>query len=505
MPTLDSLRYRCPEHKDKSDYWDLLTAVTEGGDSMTDDIKKQLLPNPDGRPEEVIRERVKLATYCNKIGAILSRFNSELFKNPATPTGSDDPFWTNDFLKNGALLPCDDDGRASFNTFLMESMAQALATGKAIAQIDTKTQIDATSLAQQKEAGALNPYVILHPRSALWDWDAGINGFDFVKLHQFKLVRSGWDVPPVPQHIFTIYYRQNDQILTSKYTVTKIPKDNKPVPPMPFIDTAMAKDVVITTNLEAQPIFNVRGVFEFPVVTLTLPKSLWMASQLFDCQRSYFNQTAALEYALYTNNYSVPVISGVEDDSDDPLQNQKLGNGYYITLKTGQAISAFERSGASIQTAIGYRAEIKRDIYDVLQQIAMSAADGAAIVARSGESKKEDRRPEEILLERYGQLVKEYLVQVLKVAAIAHNEIVNWEVVGYDEFLGFSIAELLNDLTGIDQAQIPSPTFKKAVQKHFIKRVARTYDLEQSEVQQALQEIDAGAEDPNNLLPDIGD
>jgi len=497
MPTLEALKRRHPEHIQYSEYWELLTAVIEGGDSMTDIMKRKLLPNPDGRPEGVMKERVKLATYCNKISPILSRFNSELFKNPAVPTGSNDPFWSEEFFKNGALLEGDDDGRASFNTFLMNSMFMALTTGKAIAQIDTKSAIGAVSLAQQKESGELNPYVILHPRNALWDWKSGRDGFSFCKLHQFQLVQSTWDSAPIPQHIFTIFYQTNGAVFTSKYIVRKTPKDNKPVPPQPFINTVEQKEITIETIIEDQPIFNVRGKFEFPIVTLTLPKSLWMAAQLFDCQKSYFNQTAALEYALYTSNYSMPVITGVDDEDDDPLQNRKMGDGYYLTLKTGQSITSFERSGGNIQTAIGYRAEIKRDIYDVLQQIAMSASDGAAIIARSGVSKAEDRRPEEILLERYGQCVKEFILQILKPAAIAHGEIVDWEITGYDEFLGFSLTELLEDMALIDAANIPSQIFKKEIKKHFVKRAARCYDLDPEAVYEALEEIDN-----NNMTED---
>ena len=488
---LESLKRKHPEHIAYSEYWDLLTAITEGADSMTDAIKRKLLPNPDSRPEPIIRERIKLATYCNKISPILNRFNSELFKNPGIPTGSSDPFWGEDFFKYGGLLDGDDDGRCSLNTFLSTAMMSALTCGKAIAQIDTKSSSNAISLADQKASGELNPYIILHPRSALWDWKVSRNGFDFCKLHQFQLVQETWDSPRIPQHIFTIYYRQNEKILTSKYVVKRIPKDNKPLPLMPFIDAVEAKDITIETIIENQPIFNVRGRFEFPIATLTLPKSLWMAAQLFDSQKAYFNQTAALEYALYTNNYSMPVVTGVDDDSDDPLQNRRMGDGYYLTLKTGQQITNFERSGESIKTAIEYRSEIKRDIYDVLQQIAMSASDGASIIARSGQSKAEDRRPEQILLERYGQIVKEFILQILKPAAIAHGEIVDWNITGYDEFLGFELSELLQDMQMINAANIPSPSFKKEIQKHFIKRAARTYDLDPKSVQAALEEVES--------------
>ncbi|MFM6251056.1 MAG: hypothetical protein ACKPEQ_18240, partial [Dolichospermum sp.] len=94
--------------------------------------------------------------------------------------------------------------------------------------------------------------------------------------------------------------RRDGAVFTSKYILRKTPRDNKPVPPQSFIDTVDDKEITIETVIEDAPIFNVRGKFEFPIITLTLPKSLWMAAQLFDCQKSYFNQTAALEYALYT-------------------------------------------------------------------------------------------------------------------------------------------------------------------------------------------------------------
>ena len=490
MDLLDSLRYRHPEHRKYAEYWQTLTYVVDGGDRMTVDEKLNLLPNPDGRPLEVMEERAKLASYCNKIAPILTRFNSELFRCPGVPVGSDDPFWSNEFFPCAGLIDADDDARSSFSSILRESMMMALTTGKAIAQVDVKAGMNSQSLADQKASGELNPYIVLHPRTALWDWDCGLNGFTFTKIHQFRVFRKAWHSAPIPEHIFTIYYRQGEAIYTSKYIVRKIPK-GKPISQMPFIDGCDRKDVTIEAVLEDQPIFNMGGKFEYPIVTLTLPRSLWMASQLFDCQRSYFNQTAALEYALYTNNYSIPIITGVDDESDDPLRGKRVGDGYYLTLKTGQGITSFERSTSTVDNAIKYRSEIKRDIYDILQQIAMSASDGAAIIARSGESKKEDRRPEEILLERYGQIIKEYIIQILNCAAIAHREVVQWDVVGYDDFLGFSMAELLTDMEGIEGANIPSPTFNKEIIKHFIKRAGRIYDLDEEAITTALNEVDA--------------
>jgi hypothetical protein len=494
MVTLDSLKYRHAEHRNNAAYWQLLEATIEGGDKVSDSIKRELLPNPDGRPEAVIRERIKLATFINKISPILNRFNSELFSRPGIPTGSNDPWWKEKFFAMGGLLDDDDDARANFNNYLQRSMHNALATGKAIAQIDTRVSAYPNNKGTQQRIGELDPYVILHPRTALWDWDNSSEGFNFVKLQQFRLVRENWENSPIPEHIFTIYFRNGSRVLVSKYRVRL--RNNKEKLVTPFIERVEEKDIVIIpdnangVSLENQEIFNIGGYFKFPVVTLTLPTPLWMGSQLFECQKSYFRQTAAIEYALYTGNYGILTINNVEDETEDPLAGRQIGDGYYLCLKEGQSINWLERSGGTVTTAINYRAEIKRDIYDTLQQIAMSAADGASILSRSGESKKEDRRPEEILLLKYGELVKEYSKNILDCASVARGERVEWEVKGYDDFLTAGLTDVLADYAGIATANIQSQTFKKELQKHLITQAAKAMDMNPDAVQKSIDEID---------------
>jgi hypothetical protein len=328
----------------------------------------------------------------------------------------------------------------------------------------------------------------------LWDWENDNRGFNFTKIHQYRVVRDGWDSPPVPEHIFTIFFRDGDRVFTSKYRVRK-KEITKAIAPYPFIDTISEREALIYVELENQEIFNVGGVFQFPICTLTLPTSLFMGAQLFEAQTSYFRQTAAIDYSLYTGNYSMPIVVGVEDDDDDPLAGKQLGSGYYLTLRQGQDVRWLERGGGTVQTAIAYRSELKRDIYDVLQQIAMSAADGAAIIARSGQSKKEDRRPEEILLLKYGELVKEFQKNILDCASIARGEIVNWQTTGFDDFESEGLMEAIADYQGAIGAGIKSPTFIREVQKYFINACSRTMNLNPDKVKKAIDEINALADD----------
>lgn len=504
MPTLAQLRRRHAEHRNDLEHWQLLSAIVAGGRSMDAKMKAKLLPNPDGRPPAVMAERVKLACYTNKVGPILTRFNSQLFAQPLTFTGSKHEFWET-FRSRGALLDDDDDARASFETFLARSMLSALTTGKAIAQIDTRIASEARSMADQEANGDLEPYVMLHPRSSLWDWKSDGKGFVFAKLHNFRIVQDSWDADPVGEHDFTIYQRQADgAILASRYTVRKRLKNGEKPPEDPYFDLEGLEDKDVEIRaielpsgqlLENAPIFSADGKFEFPIVTLTLPPQFWIADQLFESQKSYFAQTAAMEYALYSNNYSMPIVTGVDEPDDDPLRGKKIGDGYYLTLKTGQNITSFERGSGTITTAIAYRAEIKRDIYDVLQQIAMSAADGAAIIARSGESKREDRRPEQLLLSQFGQLAKEFATQILRVASLAHSEDVTWTSEGMSDFLGEGIIEEITDLQGLATVTIPSPTFQRETAKYIAKRAAKRFSFPPEATTKAIAELDAAPDE----------
>lgn len=488
MPTLESLQIRHQEHQSESQYWALLSNMIAGGNRMKEDSKRQLLVNPDGRPDDVMRERVRLATYINKIGPVLNRFVSQLCAKQGSYKGSTDEFWAT-FFKERMLLPGDDDGRANFHALLSTSMFEALSQGKAIAQVDTRRKAGSYSIQAQKENGELNPYVVLHPREALWDWEISNDGFDYTKLHQFKRKRLRWNAKLIPIHEFTIYERiEDDKIFVSKYSVT--PSKDEVIGIFEDIDLLKEEDVIITTEIEDELIFSFNGKFKFPVVTLTLPEKLWVGSQLYEPQKSFFNQTAALEWGIFTSNFAMPVINGIEDEDDNPLEGQRWGDGYYLLLRQGQTLSWTERPGGAFSTALNYRGEIKRDIFDTLQQIAMSASDGTAIIARSGESKREDRRPEQILLETYGQMLCIYAGQILDCAAIAHAEDIAWDVKGFNDFLNDGILEYIAEFTAISQAPIPSKEFKKETTKHYAGEVLRGIQLPANQVGLIMQELD---------------
>ncbi len=496
-PSLAQLRRRHPTHQESADYWDLLNALLQGGSKLTPAIKQQLLCNPDNRPDDIIKQRVKVARYFNKIGPIASRFLSQLFAAPISYEGSKDSFWTDTFFPAGAMLPAeDDDGRASFQAFQRAAVLQGLGQGKAIAQIDTAIASDTSrTKADQRRLKEDEPYVLLVPRGDLWDWQSDRNGFNFAKLHRFSWSRDTWDSDPVALHDFTIYQRKPDgSIVLSRYTVQHVDKGGNQFDQGVQnynIANLSDTDVQITRvgKLEEAKVFHKGTKYKFPIVTMPFPSALWLADQLHDPQVSHYNQTASLEWGLVSSNYSMLTVTA--DDLDDFTErNKKVGEGYFLHLdpENKDAVAWTERNGNSFSTSMQYRDKVDADIDKTVQQIALAAAD--AVTSTSGEAIRQARKPEEILLMIYGAMVRDFSKSCLDVAAIAHDEDVSWKVDGLDDFDETDLTSEASEYEVVTQAGIPSPTFTKEFQKSFVREVAKQKQFEPKLLKKMLAEIE---------------
>ena len=486
----------------------------QGGSKLTPEIKSKLLSNPDNRPDAIQKERVKLARYFNKLSPISSRFISQLFAAPIQFEGSKDKFWSDTFFPGGALLPAeDDDGRSSFIAFLRSAILQALGQGKAIAQIDTAVATETRTKKQQRDRAEDEPYCLLVPRGDLWDWESDRDGFKFAKLHRFSWMRESWDGDPIALHDFTIYQRKPDgSIVVSRFSVKHEDKGGSDFDKgiQNFnLETLSERDAIIETvnGLDEKPIFHIGNTFKFPIVTLALPSSLWLADQLHDPQVSHFNQTASLEYGLVASNYAMPTIT-TSDPDDFTERNKKFGEGYYIQLDPTmqEAIGWTERPGNSFSTSMEYREKVEGDIDRTVQQIALSAAD--AVTSTSGEAIRQARKPEEILLTTYGAMVKDFAKGILDVAAIAHNEKVSFSIGGLEDFNETNLSSAAQETQLITQTGIQSLTFNKEAQKSFVREFAKQNNFEPALLARILDEIDKApappppGSDPNAAPPD---
>jgi hypothetical protein len=404
--------------------------------------------------------------------------------------GSEDPFWDEVFFKEGGITAKKDSPRCSFQTFLQDGILQALTHGQAIAVVDVPDVGEVQSLAQQRSLGGDQPYVQLRPIKDLWESEVDENGFRFAKLHSATMVRDSWLSEATLQHRFLIYERDGGMIYVSRYQATVLLREGQQLTPEDYIKVPDTAEISVIK--EREPIFYINAgnsnIVRFPVVTMTLPEPLRLADQLFDTQVSFFNQTAAVEWAILSTNYAQLIFQDVLDEDELAERiNGRAGNGYFWALPEGVKATWLERDGAGIDRGREYRKELKAEMLEIVQQVAANATLYQRTHA-SGESKKEDRRALDILLEVYGHRLRQFASEILNVAAIAHGENVTWTVNGFDHYDGDTLQDDLQQLVSVTGV-VDSPTLRREGQKAIAARAVHELGLPEEIRQQISDEI----------------
>lgn len=506
-----SLIFRHPENEKYADYWILLEKLVAGGIEVDKDVKKELLVNPDKRSDKTIEKRIELAPYISFMGGIMTRLVSQLLQKPAeylSEAKQNDPFWDEEFFPAGAI---DQYGTNSFHKFLKDAIMNALAQQMAIAVIDTPFVI-ADNRQQQEQLGGNKPYVYLQKRENLWDWASDRNGFQFLKFHNFLVKRETWDSEPIPIHEFIIYQRKPD----SSYTVQKFfiePEDTKKYTQENFkLDQVREEEVKVTEVFPEREIYHVvegsNRIFRPPVRFLKLHPSLWIADQLFDPQKSMFNQTSAGEWALYTTNYAQLIFNEVDDVKVLQDRLGLEGDGYYTALPPDITVSWLERDGQGIDRSRQSVSDRKDDMLQILSAIAYSASITSSAIRRSGESKKEDRRNLDILLEVYGQHIASFAKKVLDTASIARGTTDTWKVEGFNKYDSDSLIEDLNQFMESEWVT-NSPTLKIESMKQLAVLAMKDLGVDSKIKEKVFEEIENNSyyldEQRMNFLRSISD
>jgi hypothetical protein len=497
VASLKQLVTASQDYNNQVSYWRDLHAMSLGGGAVTMDLKKRLLVNVDGTKVD----RAKLAPYDSLMGSVIVKLVSQLMHTKIVPSGSDDGYWKSFFQKCG-LVP-DIDGFVSYEGFLAQSALFGLTQGRAIAQIDTIAHF-ADNISDQRSTGADNPYLILRNRWDLVDYEFDRSGFRFAKLHSLKMVRNSWNEAPVKCHKYTIYQIQSGRVIASCYSVYV--KPDAPDMPIEMLGDEHVMIMVDKTasgiELENVEIFHTNsGRFEFPIVMLTFPRQLWLADQLYDTSKSFFNQNTSLEWSLMQTNYALPVFTGIEEPhtGTNPAAQSRTGDGRFWELKPGQDVHWLEKEGFANKLTMEYLDALKRRMMDIVQTIAASAKthDNSGYSNQSGESKREDRRDMDILLDWYGEQIKRFGEQILNVASIAHGEDVNWTIDGFSDYHSMELSESIADYTSLmKDGGLDSAKLRRELQLQLVKKAGGVFKLSPDAMSLIESEL---AIDPYNL------
>lgn len=513
MPTLKQLTKKHATYTQEVERWTLLEKLVAGGKKVDLETKKALLQNPDGRPAPVIEARAKLATYVNILGAALQRVVAQLFQEPANFEGSKDEFWVDWLDSKAFVLDGDDDSKASFTLGLKKAAMMAFTNGKAIAEISTKYSGEATNLKQQKELGELDPYIVILPQSAMWDWDVDAGGFKYVKICRYRLEKKDWKDVDVPVYSFTIYERSpQGKIVVSQYEVRPKPdlEQYKTNPASFKLTESTSEDDVVISPMEIRgapyeniELFNLNGKFDFPIKTLTFPPELCIGDQLLDLCVEFFRVRAGIDWKFQSVNFSMPIIEmppSVESVDELIGKNQKFGDGYYLAVPSGTRITSLDMGGGGIPIAISYLEKIAADLLNQLQQISTSAASSNSGLGRSADKTREDKKPEVSMLEVTGMEINLFADQLLDCCAIARGENIDWTVDGFNNYLGEGVAEMLADIKLMLEQAINVPTLRRETMLKASAAYGKKYNFP-DDVNKAIADEIAALPDETLLKP----
>jgi hypothetical protein len=462
-PTVQQLTQAHATHKAKSARWDLLTRLIEGGDSITLNDKQNLLKHPDNRPDSLKQKRAEVAHFSALLGGLVIKLQSQVMRSPGvyepflsgTQQVSDDPIW-GQFIQRATY------GGESLHECLSLALQHGLSTGMGYLQVDTIPTPQARNRAEQREMGGDRPFVIVRPRSAVLDWDVDQWGYKFAKIHTTELVRDGWDSTPTHVHRYQIYRRTPDGRITSQEWRT-IPKEAGSQTSEP------GENDHVEAISEEQDIFHIitpNGPrFHFPLIPLKVAPSLAVGPQLFEVYSQFFTQTAAINYATLVSLWRQLIFENATDDAQiTKAIGMGAGDGFWWALPPGVKALWLETDTAGLEFALKYRDTLKAEMYDQISQIAISAAASYQGISRSGESKKEDRRAADILLETYGNAVRTAAQGVLDCAAIARGELIDWAIQGFNKYDSDGLLDDIAEFTAANPI-IGSPTFDREGRK----------------------------------------
>lgn len=497
------LAQRNPEYR--ADIWSELDDLYEGGYAVTRKAKTYL-PALVGEHPARCEERRKSAGYLGYLGMIIDRFVAALFmqdlvvtepgdaKNPNTVGGtSDTTFW-------GAFAKDADMGGTSFAQMMRAAMRTALLKQKAVIAIDfpapDANAEDAQALAplnraEEDAAGLSRGYLIDVPVEQLIDWKVDRFGnFLWARLYRiFDDVDSPYVMRDATKiHEFKVWRMEGGRAVWETWQ---------------FVERNGIKP---TNDSELERTGGDVTTFDrIPLVRVELPPGLWVGNLVGTVQREHHSRRTCLVSSMNRSLVAIPVAklgseigaaggpmpSEVQSDPNrghDPVgQFQSMG---FVVIGAGDDITFAEPSGGAYTITREDLADLKDEMFRVVHQMAASLAATPSSAGASGDSKREDREAECVVLTALGKVVRDTAKLIYDLIARARGERVVWVVHGLDQFESDDRGALLTEAVQVDQVAIPSDTFRKEYKTRIAMKLLESAPPETQDV--IRQEIDDG-------------
>lgn len=318
---------------------------------------------------------------------------------------------------------------------------------------------------QKAEVGSLDPYVVLYDGRNVINWDEDDQGnLNWVVIWVPKIERKFKQGAKTVDY-WLYYDRQNYEIYRAERKGGASQPDG-------------SKAVVIESGPHALSEFG-----RVPLRRCEVPELFWLGNRGYPLALEHLNQAATYSWALKMANLPVPYIEG-EYDEPPTVSTTEL-----VVLPSGTKFGWMEANGNSFVHAALKIASDREECYRMLYLQAQGKDASATASQMSGVSKEVDYRPVAEVLSKYAAWLRGGGEGILRDVADARGDKDLTASVSGTDFEEADVDGSLATLKLLDDANIPSDTLEKVVQKEAAMKLARD---ESEEVQKAIMaEIDA--------------
>ena len=490
------------------DIWTELTDLYAGGYQLQANAARYM-PKLAGENDRRYQDRLKAAGYIGYLGQIVDYFVSALFAqeltireasdaaNPKTPGGKSDTAFYTAFAHDADL------SGSSFQQIVHDAFRDAILLKKSLLCVDFPAKAEASQIrskADEDAIGTSRAYVYQMPLDQLINWKCDKFGsFVFAVIYTTD---SDQESPAVfrgsaIRHRFKVWtrdaggpakfwvYEKVEQPSVEKFTPDTI---------IPLVDSG-------STTFD-----------QVPIVRFEIKSGLWVGNKLGLLSKEHYCRRSTLVSSENKSMVSIPYISrGPEIGAIGgavPSATQQMPNRGADPISTFAAMGwieigkddkiGFAEPGGACYAQVGKElGELKDEMHRIVHQMAASVDNSSGMQRRSGQSKREDRSAEAIVLGQYGKDVRELAKKVYDTIANGRGEKVVWNVGGLDRFNTGDRATLLTEAVQADMVPIPSPTFKKAHRKQLAFALIENLAPETQDL--IAKEIDDGVDAEDEL------
>lgn len=471
---VQTISQRNPTHRLFHQTWEDIDVLRQGGRVLQMQADRFLIKRPK-EVNDIYQCRRQNLKYQNLIGMGVGYYESKLFETdpeldiklkgkaieePANPTqvgkkSPNDEAWN--FYQETFLKDCDRAG-TTFVDFMRQVVEDILLFKTSYILIDLPKGVqNAKTLGDQDLRPLLRRY---DPRCAInWDVDA------YGNLAWIVFEVSTYERPFMkPQvDVRKWYYFDAQQFYTYEWRSDSAPTGDEQ---MAVLSDSGPHSMSDYKDPETGQIGCV------PVAQVDVPPEQWIAMRVFFALLDHFNLDNTYSWSLIMANLAMPVI--ITEGDYQPT----LVEGGYILLPPGSEFHWTEPTGTSFKASEGRLSSLREEIFRMMHLQAQGKSSSASASQQSGYSKEQDMAPANDVLNRFGDLLRSTMQQVLKmVGAIRQDVDITFDVRGFD----FTESDKLLDIeeaAAVESLNVPSEIFRKERYKDVVRKYAKDWNPE---------------------------